>query len=837
MKLSFNWLNEFIDLSDVKIGELADLLTMKTCEVEEYSELRPDLENFIVAEVRNVEKHPDADKLRVCQVFDGANTLQIVTGAPNVASGKKYPLAPLGVVMPGGLEIKPAKLRGVDSNGMLCSSSELDLENFIFTLGEKEDGLLALPDSMITGSAIRNAFCLDDFILEIDNKSITHRPDLWSHFGFAREIASLTGKSLKPALKSTIKEDPSVDDRSKKVTCKIESLKKGDVTSHAAIAYSWANLENIVIKPSEIKTQARLIAAGMRPINNVVDVSNYVMLEMGQPNHAFDRSKISENIGIKFAKGNERLRLIDKREILIPAGIVLITDNDRPVALAGVMGGEDTEVSGLTTSLFLESATFYRKDIRKAVSSTGIRSEASQRFEKGQNPENSINAVYRFADLLKESNPDLRIGKVEHLAVEDFKQNKITTSISYILKRLGNVKINSNKIIEILSSLGMKCIVNGDNLEVHVPVYRSYFDIEIPDDLVEEIGRIIGYNQITPEPILVSCKVPDFQNKLRAYEHQLRNLMSHSYQFSEVYNYAFQGAGDIEADSRYCIHQNSKAVKMKNPINKELEFLRISPLPGLLKNIAENHKRFSDLRFFELERIFLPNDGKQDEKSLPVEKYFLAGIMQTDLSSDDNLSTLLTMVTDILVNSGFHYYDLIRQQLVEPVFHPGRAGQIKWKNKDLKEIVLVKWGEVHPKLVNQYDILKRIYYFEMFTDEILECKTQIEKKSHSNYIPVHRYPASEFEFTVVTDVKTNFATILDVIGIPKPTNLDTDVKTTLESVEHLTTYIGEAIPNGKKAVSIKVRWRNRARTMEHEEIKTLQEKLVTDLAKAGLGLR
>jgi len=830
MKLSYNWLNDFIDLSDLKISDLANLLTMKTCEVEEYFELRPDLEKFLVAEVKKVEPHPDADKLRICQVFDGTKNIQIVTGAPNVEQGKKYPLAPVGVIMPGGLEIKPAKLRGVDSYGMLCSAEELELENFVFSLDKKDDGLLTLPDTMKTGSVIRNVFFLNDFILDIDNKSITHRPDLWSHFGVARELASLTGKPLKKLPESKISENSEVDNRTKKVSCKIESAKN----AHAAIAYSWVNLENIVIQPSDIGIQARLIAAGMRPINNVVDISNYVMLEIGQPNHAFDREKIGNKIGIDFAKGNEKLRLLDGRDISIPESVIIINDGDRPVALGGVMGGEDTEVSLKTKTLFLESATFYRKDIRKAVSSTGIRSEASQRFEKGQNPENSLRAISRFADLLQASCPDLSMGKIEHIASEKFKTNTIHTSISYLLKRLGNVKIDSIKIMEVLNSLGMQCTLQGDDLEVAVPVYRSYFDIEIQEDLVEEIGRIIGYNQIQPAPLLVSCQVPDYHNGLREFEHQLRNWMTMSYQFTEVFNYAFQGEEDIIADQRF----SKTAIKLKNPVNKELEFMRISPLPGLLKNLASNFKEYSRLRFFEMERIFIPRNGRHDENSLPHEKYFLAGVMLAENSPDEDMTTFLTMVTDILVKSGFRYYEQIRQPAQQPVFHPGRGGQIRFRDTQANEYVLANWGEIHPQIVKRYQITKKVFYFEIILDDILQWRLKFSEKSESNYVPVYKYPGSEFEFTVVTDIKTTFATILNAVGIPKYRDRSTmNSDTLLESVEHLTTYTGESLPSGKKAVSIRVRWQNAARTLLHDEIKNLQETLIQNLAKSGFSLR
>lgn len=814
MKLSYNWLSEFIDLSQMKIAELADLLTMKTCEVDGYHEARPDLENFQVALVKKVTKHPNAEKLRICEVFDGKQSVQVVTGAPNVEENKKYPLAPVGVTMPGGLEIKPAKLRGVDSNGMLCSAGELDLESFMFNMNGPEDGLFTLPDEMEAGESIRNAFCLNDFILDIDNKSITHRPDLWSHFGFAREIASLTGLPLKSTPDYKVKEDDSVDARLGKVGCKIEGK--------AAIVYSGANLENIRIVPSPIQTQARLYLAGMRPINNVVDISNYVMLEIGQPNHAFDRGKIANSIEVEFSTGKEKLQLLDDRNLEVPKGLVLIKNGGSPVALAGVMGGKSSEVDNGTVSLFLESATFHRKDIRKAVATTGIRTESSQRFEKGQNPENSFMAIGRFAVLLEKTCPELKLGKIYSNRTEEFRENKIETSVSFIKQKLGTVDLDERKIESILTSLGMKCHFSQDKLTVEVPVYRSYFDLEIEEDLVEEIGRVIGYNQVQPEPLFVSCTVPAYYNQQRAFEHELRNLMAKSYQFTEVYNYAFQSKDEIELDQRY----SAEAVKLKNPIHQELDFMRTSPLTGLLGNIVTASKRFRELRYFELERIFLPKPGAQDEKSLPEERYFLAGIFYSEKEAAQNLEFLSSLVSNLLSHSGAGFYELVREPLSEAVFHPSRAGQVLFAGN-----TVAKWGEIHPAITNKFHISQRLYYFEVFIKDLLNIRL---KETESGYVPVFKYPPAEFEFTVLMDERALFSDLSGIVGKPEKISQG---KTALESFEHLTTYSGESIAKGKKAVSVKVRWRNPDRTIQHEELKKLQDELISNLEKSGFHLR
>ncbi|RME89367.1 MAG: phenylalanine--tRNA ligase subunit beta, partial [Candidatus Hydrogenedentota bacterium] len=403
MKLSWNWLNEYIDLRNYRPEEIANVLTMKSCEVEGVEEFLPHLDDILVAEVKSVKKHPNADKLVICEVFDGKETLQIVTGAPNVEDSKKYPLAKIGVTLPNGLTMKKAKLRGVESYGMLCSAEEIGLEDFILP-ESPEYGILPLPQELTVGTSLRTAWNLADVILDIDNKSITHRPDLWSHYGFARELSAILDLPLKNRPEE-IQINCATFEPDKPIKVEME---KG-----SAIAYCNAQFRQVHIQPSSIFMQARLLACGMRPINNVVDASNYVMLAMGQPNHAFDLDKLTGPIQINFSKEGEILKTLDGQERKLPAGLVLIRDNSVPVALGGVMGGETTEVSEDTKELFFESACFYRKDIRKAVSQLGIRTEASARFEKGQTPVNAPIAIRMFANLLLKTCPSLEMSDIQ----------------------------------------------------------------------------------------------------------------------------------------------------------------------------------------------------------------------------------------------------------------------------------------------------------------------------------------------------------------------------------------------------------------------------------------
>jgi len=820
MKLSFNWIKDYIDLGGMPPDQLGELLTMKTCEVEGVEQYRADLLPFVVAEVRKITQHPDADKLKICTVFDGKNEVQIVTGAANVQEGKKYPMAPVGTTMPGGMKIEPAKLRGVESLGMLCSAGELQIEEYMLNIeGTHEDGLMTLPGEFAAGTPLRKALEMEDHIIEIDNKSVTHRPDLWGHYGFAREIGALLGKGCKPAPGSEpFSSDPSVDSAIGPVDC--------GISDNSAIGYSSAQFSGVVAGVSSFKIQSRLLGCGMRPINSVVDTSNYVMLELGQPNHPFDRSKMGARVEVAYSNGGEKLLLLGGKEVVLPEKISIIKNDNQAVALGGVMGGETTEVDLNTRHLFFESATFRREDIRRAVSKLGVRTEASQRFEKGQDPENRERAIYRFYELLKETSPELKAGTVVSVSAEEPLRNRIETTFSYIKGRLGSIDYENQKLVSILQSLGMVCTGDGDSLVVDVPVYRSYHDLTIADDLVEEIGRVIGYREIERKPFMVSCEVPQYSNSLRKLEHRLRDVMSMVYHYTEVYNYAFHSLKEVDSDKRFA----DRAVELENAVHNELPFLRISPLPGLLKNISEYNREYSSLKLFEMERIFIPRSGEKDEGSLPEERYFLAGVHYNDNieSPEEMVLSLISVLSDLMGRLGIDQDKLSFEPFNENsgILHPGRKGKVKSPFPGCEII----WGEVHPKLLRDYDIAKKVYYFELFLHPFLDPFV----KEQSTYKQPYRFPSTDFEFTVLADEKTLFQKIVECVG--KPGSISENGILT-ESVEYLTTYRGEQIPVGKKAVSVRLRWRNPEGTLGHEQIKDLQEKTLSSLSSSGFTLR
>ncbi|MCS6972528.1 MAG: phenylalanine--tRNA ligase subunit beta, partial [Leptospiraceae bacterium] len=593
MKLSYNWLCEFVDLNDLPPQELARLLTLKSCEVESVTPFMEHLAEIRVAQIETITPHPAADKLKVCSVAIGHETVQIVTGADNAEVGKKYPLALAGVKLPDGRTLGKAKLRGVESAGMLCSGGELGLSALDFAPA-KLDGVMPLPDEWQVGQPLSLYLAPPDTILEIDNKSITHRPDLWCHFGFAREIAALLGRPLKH------------NPEAAQYPTQPLPLPRIVIEDSAAITYCGAELRNFHIGPSPLWVQLRLLAVGQKPINNIVDISNYVLFEMGQPNHAFDREKLGECVRVSYSRTGEKITLLDGSEWILPEKLVLIRDGEKPVALAGVMGGAGTETTAATKRIFLESATFHRSDIRRAVAATGLRTDSSQRFEKAQNPGKARAAIFRFAELLAREQPGVVLSEIAETSTVDYKKPQtIQTNRNFLAQKLGPLRVAQPDFAAILRQLGFTVSEEGDNLSAIVPDWRKWFDVTIAEDLVEEIGRFIGYGEVATEPLLVPCETPRLPNPLRELEHRLRELCALRLELTEIKSYAFHSAQDLAADEFYTRAAN--AVAIRNSLHADLSFLRISPLPGLLRAVHANYREHRVVRLFEIEKIFLPS--------------------------------------------------------------------------------------------------------------------------------------------------------------------------------------------------------------------------------------
>lgn len=819
MKLSYSWLNDYIDLSSIDPSELGNILTMKTCEVEEVSQFLPHLANFPTSKVIKVEPHPNADKLKICKVQVSENEaewLQIVTGAHNVYEGGIFPLAPIGSTLPNGTTIKQSKLRGQDSSGMLCSAKELGAEDYILETDDstKEEGLWVLPKWPV-GKSLAEMLMARDWVIEIDNKSITNRPDLWGHFGFARELSALLNLPLK---RNPMQVEPTYSKPALPVSIK----------DRAARAYASALISGITIKPSSVRLQSRLIACGLSPINNVVDASNYVMLDLGQPNHAFDKEHLKEKIIIDFSRAGEKVITLDEKERTLPESIALIRDASGPVAVAGVMGCENTSVSQKTGSVFLESACFYRKDIRKAVSSLGLRTDASARFEKGQDTSMVVPAILRFFEVLQNENLQLNLSNL-HLEMEDVVvSNEISVSGNFIREKMGmgKAQLSNETIGDILTRLGMGIELDADQFNISVPTWRSVFDLCLPEDIVEEIGRVVGYSQVTPAPLEIDCEVPRFTNTMRLLEHRMRDYWSLAARFQEVSNYSFITAQDVSADKRHA----QKTIDLLNPINADLTSMRISLMPSLLKNIESNYRLFDEIRFFELGRIYIPQE-KSMSNELPKEQEMFSGICTSQMSPEDCLENLKKYASGMLVSIGLPLRDQVLAKNSDCIFHPGRRIQIE----DEKNNVLVKLGQLHPTLTEELGI--NVYFIE----SQMELLLQAALKSSNEYHPLLKYPATHFELTLLLEKTAWFLDIQKHILPEKPDiaglAIEKTDKTFIEKLEYLGSFTGDQLPAEKKAVSIRITWRNAARTLQPNEITKLQENLIENLKTAGINLR
>jgi len=809
MKLSFNWLNEFVDLSDIMPKDLGDLLTMKTCEVEGYEDFMPHMAKIPVAHIDELSKHPDADKLKICKVNTGKEIVQIVTGANNVEQGKKFPVALVGVKLPDGREMSKAKLRGVESFGMLCSGSELGITALDYAPA-KIDGLMPLPDDWKIGTPLSDYFGAPDIIFDIDNKSITHRPDLWCHFGFAREIASLMNKPLK--------KNPEI------ATFKTVqgSIPKIEIEGQTAITYCGAEILGFKVQASPIARQMRLMSIGQKPINNIVDISNYVLFEIGQPNHAFDRNKISGPVRVSYSKPNEKIALLDGSEHTLPENLILIRDADKPVALAGVMGGAGSETTENTTKLFLESATFPRAEIRKTVAKTGIRSDSSQRFEKAQNPAKAKVGIFRFAELLSEEQNSIQLSDIAEVSTEDFsKANPISITNAFIDQKLGKIANRTASNAEILKRLNFQVEEKGDILTVTPPAHRKWFDITRAEDLVEEIGRFIGYKEIAVEPAHVACETPQSKNLLRALEHKLRELAAGRLALNETLSYAFHSAADVATDEHFS--QIGDVLKMQNALNGDLDHLRISPLPGLLRAVHTNYREEKHTRVFEIEKIFL---ASSDAKLARREEYFFAGAV-TGENANDALADLLALVGEILAACGTSRHEQKFENEKHAIFHPGRSGSAGPKDKKI-----FRFGEIHPRLLGQFGIKTPVYYFDALLENLLGLAL-----GKSVYRPPFTHPGVDFEMTLVMPTRGEFLSLREAAGVLDPlVRRDLD-KTVLVGFDHISTFAGGNLQETEKAVSVRATWRNPTRTLAGDEIKKLQDGLIAKMQKAGFSLR
>lgn len=792
MRVSMKWLKQYIEF-DLSPAELAEALTRGGIEVEGIEPLNKGFQDIFIGEILELKKHPDAEKLQICIVNVGKEQLTIVTGADNILQGDKIPVAVPGAVLPGGKKIKPAKLRGVESFGMLCSDKELEIEG----VGSERSkgGILILPSDAPVGVRLEEYLELDDHVLELE--LYPNRPDCLSMVNVAREVGSLLGK------KATVPEwaEGEIPTWPEDVKQKIE-IENPDLSWR----YAALLVDDVTIEPSPLWMQNRLRAAGVRPINNIVDITNYCMLEMGQPLHAFDRDKLKGTIRVRLAVEGERMVSLDGMERKLDQDMLVIADDNGPVAIAGVMGGLETEVTDSTTKILFESAHFLGSSVRRTSRKLGLRSESSSRFEKGVNPHWTVPTLGRVAELLL----DLEAGNPMSFTEEVCTlppQAKIELSLTKVNKLLG-VEYTERSILQVLEDLTFEYYKKQDgNYIVEIPSYRQ--DIKIEEDMIEEIARIIGYERI-PTTLPQGNQTQGARNPEQKFRLKLRKTLIRA-GMDEVISYSFVKR---ENDRLW---GDEESIRLLNPLREELATMRTSLIPGLLEIASRNaSRRNTDLLLFEIGNVYKPKALPLQE--LPEERMKIAGIAQGGYKRHWLTPTVKYdffyvkgILNQLAEESGASFeYRRITAGKYQDLLHPGRSAEIFLKGESLGFL-----GEIYPQLDQEWDLERPILFELDFAVLFKHYDPAIIARSYP------RFPGIQRDFAVVVPV-----------GIPAE-NIQKRVRELggelLAEAEIFDVYQGQNIPQGHRSLALTMRYQSAERTLTDEEVNGLNSKILTGI--------
>ncbi|MCL2154113.1 MAG: phenylalanine--tRNA ligase subunit beta [Leptospirales bacterium] len=797
MWISLKIIGKMVDISDLSPEAIADRLTMSTAEIEKIEYIKDFFKTIYTAKLISVEPHPNADKLTLCTVDTGSEKVKVVCGATNHRAGDIVALALPGTKFSEEFIIKKAKIRGIESNGMLCSERELGIS-------DNQEGILIFPGSINIGKPLSEIF--SDWVdtrLLIDNKSITHRPDLWGHEGFAREIAGLFGRKFKKAVDRSIVADL-INKDNLKVTIK-------DI--EAGPRYSALVMKNIKIGQSPDWLKAAVSAIGMRPINNIVDITNYVMAEIGEPLHAFDRRKLKgDEIIVRFASKDEKITTLDGKSHNLTAEDIVIADTSSAIALAGVMGGGNSEVDENTSEIVLEAATFNPVNIRKTAQRFDSRTEAAMRFEKSLSPEITVDALARCYELIKEIIPGTEaISGIVDDYPTPIKEAEIEVLTEYIRKRVGH-DISDNDIIKTLTALQYEVKSDNGKLNIKAPHFRSTKDISMKDDIVEEVGRVFGYNNIMPAPPLVTCE-PPVKNLFRFFERDVKNILATSFGMTEVMAYSFTSEDTLNALK---INDN-KELRLRNPLSVEIDRLRRSLIPGMIQFINYNQKFSDSFDIFEVGRVYLKDD--RTSKELAQENFRTAGVVFIRKPKDPIFFEAKTIAAGLLEKLRIKNYKLIPEMnSLPPYAHPGRSMKVEVDGKSIGLIF-----EIHPETIEVFELDGKAAMFDLDLDALFKAEKRPVK-----FKELQKYPEVPFEISVLSDKKTYSEDILKIVK---------SIDKKIVEARVISIYEGLPLPADKKSVSIKTIFASNEKTLEPAEIDELQKRIISALGKNGYTLR
>ncbi|TGM24458.1 phenylalanine--tRNA ligase subunit beta [Leptospira meyeri] len=799
MKLSVDWLNEFTPLSQIPFEKVLEKINTSICEIDDVEEFKVHLSSVITVKIKSLEKHPNAEKLSTTIATDGSKDYQIVTAATNVKVGDIVPLALPGTKLDG-KEILDSELRGVRSQGMYCSEKELGL-------ALESSGVLVFPNDTPLGISVRKLYLWEDTILTIDNKSITHRPDLWNHFGFARELAS--------QLQLPLNEFPF------QAEAKWESGNEGLTVEKTdnAHAYYVCSIQNVNITQSNLKIKSRLEKCGIRSINNVVDVSNYLLLELGQPTHFFDRERLkSTSFSVVKSKEGDSFPLLDDTTPKLQKDLLLIQNGKDPVALAGVMGGKDSAVIDSTKNIVMESAVFKREDVRYTIRKTNIRTESAVRYEKGLDSYTCLPVMKRAVQLLKENgNPNIKVYEPQGFNHTESKSVTISTNLSFLRHKLGK-NISQTEVTEILNRLGFKVTNQGEELSVLVPKYRQNYDVTIPEDLVEEIGRTIGYASIKTEALSMAVETP-IRNPLRELERRVKNFLALEVGFNEVYNYSFASP----ADSKLEVKEEHSSLKIANEMPEEHSLLRNSLFPGIIKQAKLNQDRFESVNLFELGRTYHKEGNGTD---LAEERRWMSILSLSKNKPNDLTAVELEFLQVRETISGlFRYLNLPKykwEKTNRNYFHPNAGLVLSYDGIEIAEL-----GILHTRFADDYDLKRRAILSKINMEKLVDIWEKQGRNSH--FVPPSNFPQGQLDLSLLMnekDTTESFVSLVQGMKIPE-----------LESVFVQTIFKGETVGEGKKSVTYRFRLMSYDKTFTQDRFKELSDSLVDIAKKNGYSLR
>lgn len=795
MKISLKALKYYVDIN-VPVQELCDRMVMAGFEVESIEGQGDNLVNVVAARILKITPHENSDHLQICQMDVGAaEPVQIVTGAQNISEGDLVPAALNDSYLPNGMHIVSGKLRGVDSHGMLCSGEELCLTEADYE-GASVHGILILRDEHAPGTDMKEVLGLDDYI--IDFKITANRPDCNCFLGVAKEIGVVLGTEFK----APVPEYKTVG---------------GDINDYISVEvknydlcprYIGRVVKNLRIKESPVWMQKALIASGMRPINNIVDITNFVMLESGQPMHAFNYNDLADKkIIVRNARAGESITTLDGKEYELKEDMLVIADGEKPSCLAGIMGGKESEIEDDTKNLFLESAKFRRDNIRHTGRALGIRTEASGRYERGVDIINVEYAAERALQLIY----DLDAGDIIEGVIdcnEGLPEDKIITVTTDRIMELIGVDVPDERIVSILNSLGLPTTINGKEITCRVPSIRD--DIEGRADLAEEVMRIYGYDHIVGTPMRGTVE----RGKLlpeRIKTNKIKKLLCGAGAY-EIATYSFIGSKAIDTLKLAEDDERRNQVKIINPLGDEYSTMRTQLTTSMLTVLATNiNKKIADGRFFEISKRFIP-------KQLPVTEQpeELATMSIGIYGENEDFFTLKGLIEAICKLSGAHTQ---YERSAEPYLHPGRQALVKANNKEF-----CVFGEVHPTVAAEYGIDSRVYVAEIKLDILLG----IEKRK-TTYKPLPKFPAVERDFAMLVDKDVPVGTLEKAIS--------SGAGRLLEKIELFDVYQGAQIPEGKKSVAYSVWLRSADSTLSDTEIEDISAKIIKKLESVGAELR